>query len=72
LWPLKPNAIVMAKGRIKKTGKMTNIFSDDELLNQTCLMRPQLLDLWMKLNIKEEPPGDITKATDVIRRINGS
>ena len=72
LWPLKPNTIVMAKGRIKKTGKMTDIFSDDELLNQTCLMRPQLLDLWMKLNIKEEPPGDITKATDAIRRINGS
>ena len=71
-WSLKPNVIVMTKGKIRKTGKIADIFSDDELLNQTCLMRPQLLDLWMKLNIKREPPADITKAADIIRRISGS
>ena len=69
LWALNPNVIVMANGKIKKTGNITNIFSDDELLNQTCLMKPQLLDLWMRLNIKKEPPFDVKKATEIIKRI---
>lgn len=72
LWTLKPNVIVMDNGKIKKTGNITEIFSDNELLNKTCLMRPQLLDLWMKLNIQKEPPFDVKKAADTIKRISES
>jgi energy-coupling factor transport system ATP-binding protein len=63
LWPLQPRTIVMARGEILADDRADRVFTDDRLLTEAHLRRPQLLELWLRLRVKPERPFTSTGET---------
>lgn len=56
IWPIQPRIIVMAGGKVVADGHASEIFSDDRILSAANLIRPQLVDLSMRLKVRPERP----------------
>ncbi|MBM3897504.1 MAG: ABC transporter ATP-binding protein [Thaumarchaeota archaeon] len=64
LWPLQPRTLVMAKGRIIADQNIADALSNNSIIKQANLVRPQLLALSMDLNLK--PPRNVKEAAKLL------
>jgi len=64
LWPLQPRTLVMAQGEIIADGNIAEVLSDDSVIKQANLVRPQLLALAIALKLK--PPKNVEEAAKAL------
>jgi len=55
IWPLQPRAVVMSKGRILTDEAASKVFSDDAIVSEANLVRPQLFELSNRLVAENRP-----------------
>ncbi|MCS4537393.1 MAG: energy-coupling factor ABC transporter ATP-binding protein [Thaumarchaeota archaeon] len=66
LWPQQPRTLVMSQGKIIADGNIAEALSDDSVIKQANLVRPQLLALAIALGLK--PPSNVKEAAKVLAR----
>jgi len=66
LWPLQPRTLVMSQGKIIADGNIAEALSNDSVIKQANLVRPQLLALAIALTLK--PPRNVAEAAKVLAR----
>jgi len=66
LWPLQPRTLVMSQGKIIADEKIAEALSNDSVIKQANLVRPQLLALAIALKLK--PPRNVAEAAKVLAR----